>query len=90
MAHSDRDASEDGEGRAIQRRTDPDDQRFTRIYLAEKGNEVHERAHEVIAEIVDDAIGQLSEHDQLELERLLGLLAKNMTAAAAADERADA
>lgn len=74
----------------IERRTDPDDQRFTRIYLAEKGHAVHEQAHEVIAGIVDDAIGKLSEHDQLELERLLGLLTENMAAAAAVDERADA
>jgi DNA-binding MarR family transcriptional regulator len=65
----------------VERRVDEQDQRYTRIYLTPAGMELHEEMHEVVAEIVEATIAPLSEDDQRELTRLLGLLTENIAAA---------
>ena len=63
----------------IERRNDEHDQRYTRIYLAEKGEAMHQAMHSVLGEVVDETVGRLSEHDQAELVRLMGLVHDTMT-----------
>ena len=58
----------------IERRSDEQDQRYTRIYLAEKGEAMHQTLHSVVGEVVDETVGQLSEQDQIELVRLMELV----------------
>lgn len=62
----------------VERRVDADDQRYTRIYMTEGGRELHERLRAVHAEMVETTIGRLSEKDQVELERLLLMVAENI------------
>lgn len=65
----------------VERRVDMADQRYTRIYLTDEGWHAHADMHELLDEFVAETIGPLSEEDQRELERLLGLLNENMNAA---------
>ncbi|MCR4425146.1 MAG: MarR family transcriptional regulator [Firmicutes bacterium] len=63
----------------ITRRNDDEDQRLTRIYLTDEGRSLLSRMHEIMSDFVSSGIGQLSDHDQLELERLLGTLCSHMS-----------
>lgn len=65
----------------IERRADEHDQRYSRIYLTAQGRELQGRLHEVHEGIVRDIVAPLSDDDQRELERLLGLLIDNVNAA---------
>lgn len=64
----------------IVRRADEEDQRLTRIYLTDEGRAVHTRLAEAMGEFVSNGIGRMSEHDQLEFERLLNTLCHNLSA----------
>lgn len=65
----------------VTREVDESDQRFTRIRLTEKGNELHERMHAAVDDIIVDTIGRLPAADQIDLERLLRSLGAVMEAA---------
>lgn len=61
----------------IERRVDELDQRYTRIFVTEKGAQLHLEMHAVIGEIVEGVIGPMPEKDRRELARLLGNLDEN-------------
>lgn len=65
----------------IERRSDEQDQRYTRIYLTKAGWELHEEMRRELDEMILDVVGPLSEKDQTELLRLLGALNDNIAAA---------
>jgi len=65
----------------IERRADEHDQRYTRIYLTDRGEAMHQEMHGLLDEMVDETVGKLSEADQEELVRLMGLLADALGAA---------
>ncbi len=73
----------------IERRPDENDQRFTRIYPTELGNAQHLEMHEVLGEVVDASVAPMCEKDQLELKRLLMLMADNMETALQATDGKD-
>jgi len=65
----------------IERRTDERDQRYTRIFLTEQGQATHTTLHALVDNVIDESVGRLSEADQLELVRLMGLVHDSMTSA---------
>ncbi|MDH4139277.1 MAG: MarR family transcriptional regulator [Coriobacteriia bacterium] len=65
----------------IERRADESDQRSKRIFLTQAGRSLHANLKAVHAEVVEFTIGQMSEDDQRELERLLRIIEENLTAA---------
>jgi len=67
----------------VERRTDPDDQRYTRLFLTDEGRERFGVMHTVLAEIAEKAVAPMPEHDRTELTRLLGELTENIQAALA-------
>lgn len=69
----------------VERRVDETDQRYTRIYLTDEGWRAHADMHALLDEFVAETIGPLCDKDQRELERLLGLLNENMSAALGPD-----
>ena len=71
----------------IKRLADENDQRFTRIHITPAGEATHIRIHGIVADVVTEMAGTLSEADRLELARLLGLLADNMTTALETPEK---
>ena len=66
----------------IERRTDADDKRVVRLYVTESGRTLQAHFREVHDSLVDDTIAPLSEDDQRELERILGLIRDNLHEAA--------
>lgn len=62
----------------VERSVDEADQRYTRIHLTARGVEMHNSMHRAIDDITAETIGALSEKDQAELARLLGLLGERM------------
>ena len=72
----------------VERRADATDQRYTRIHLAADGVKVHDDMHAVIAEVVAEVVGPLTEPDRAELARLLGALSDNMRVALETPEKA--
>ncbi len=65
----------------VERRVDEKDQRYTRIYLTERGWALHDEVHVILDEIVSTGIGPMSSEDQQEFARLLGDFAENIKAA---------
>lgn len=65
----------------VERRPDENDNRFVRIYLTEQGRALHAQLRAVHAGVVRDTIAPLSDADQRDLERLLGLVQANIAAA---------
>ena len=65
----------------IERRADAQDQRYTRIYLTELGRARHSELEAIHAEVVRATVGDMSDEEQRELERLLGVVARNLAAA---------
>jgi MarR family transcriptional regulator, organic hydroperoxide resistance regulator len=65
----------------IERIADEKDQRYTRIWLTKGGWALHEQIHGVLDAIVEAGLGPMSEADQQELARLLGMFAENIQAA---------
>lgn len=63
----------------VERKTDPIDQRKIRVYLTEKGKQIDERAHGVIAELEALASKNFSEDEQKTLMVLLFRLRENIT-----------
>ena len=55
----------------VERVTDPRDHRQTRVYLTEKGRDVHRRIHAAIEEIESKVTESLSEKERCELVDLL-------------------
>jgi DNA-binding MarR family transcriptional regulator len=68
-------------GGMIERRTDPDDQRLTRVYLTDSGRTRERALRAVSAEYVEQTIGTLSEDDRRELARLLEQLSESIARA---------
>jgi DNA-binding MarR family transcriptional regulator len=62
----------------VERRVDEQDQRYTRIHLTEDGWALHEEVRGVFDEMIDAALGSVTEEDQQELTRLLGELHMNL------------
>lgn len=62
----------------IDRRSDESDQRFTRIYLTQAGKDLQQRLSCSLDAAIDSIVDSLSEKDQAEMERLLGLLGENL------------
>lgn len=63
---------------AVERWTDADDQRLTRIRLTEAGREQARRHGATIAESLNSVVGRLSKKDQRELVRILDLLSDSI------------
>ncbi|MBQ3099503.1 MAG: winged helix-turn-helix transcriptional regulator [Clostridia bacterium] len=62
----------------VERVTDPRDHRQTRVYLTEKGRDVHRRIHAAIEEIEAKVTQSLSEDERGELVTLLIKLRNNL------------
>jgi MarR family transcriptional regulator, organic hydroperoxide resistance regulator len=67
----------------VERRTDPDDQRYTRIYLTDEGRARYRVMHTVLGELAEKMIEPMTAADRAELVRLLGILSDNIQAALA-------
>jgi len=65
----------------VERRPDENDNRYVRIYLTGEGRALHAELQAVHAGVVRDTIAPLSDTDQRDLERLLGLVQANIAAA---------
>ena len=65
----------------IERRSDEQDQRYTRIYLTDAGRALHDEMHRQVDEMISDVFSPLSEKDQAELLRLLNALNDNIALA---------
>ena len=75
----------------VERRVDERDQRYTRIYLTQRGRALHDEIHDILDEIVESGIGPMPKKDQTEFARLLGEFAENIdTKLAAAAPNASA
>jgi DNA-binding MarR family transcriptional regulator len=61
----------------VERHTDPQDQRLTRVYLTPAGRQLAEHLREVFAEHIRRTFGRMPEPDRQELERLLRVLGEN-------------
>jgi MarR family transcriptional regulator, organic hydroperoxide resistance regulator len=55
----------------VDRRTDPDDQRHTRVVITGAGREIATRIDGVLAEYLDATLARFSENDRRQLGRLL-------------------
>ncbi len=56
---------------AVRREVDPDDQRITRVFLTAEGRRRESENRAAFEAYVNQTIGRLSDHDKLELTRLL-------------------
>ena len=65
----------------IERRSDEQDQRYTRIYLTDAGRRLQDDMHRQLDEMISDVVSPLSEKDQAELLRLLNALNDNIALA---------
>jgi len=65
----------------IERWTDEEDQRLTRIRMTPKGRDTSERISGRYHEFIDATIGRMSETDRREFARLLGVFSDNMQGA---------
>jgi DNA-binding MarR family transcriptional regulator len=65
----------------VERWSDEDDQRVTRIRLTEAGRELDRDLRLAHGRYVHETIGAMSERDRRELARLLGLLGDNISSA---------
>jgi DNA-binding MarR family transcriptional regulator len=63
----------------VERRTDEQDQRVSRVYLTDAGRSMRERAERVWREMEAQAFAGLSQEDQETLQRLLATIQKNLT-----------
>jgi DNA-binding MarR family transcriptional regulator len=61
----------------VERRTDLQDQRLTRVYLTPTGLGLAEQLRAVFAEHIRRTFGRMPEPDRQELERLLRILSEN-------------
>ncbi len=61
----------------VERRTDPRDQRVTRLHLTDAGRDLASRMREVHSDIINGTIGALPDADRHELLRLLNALNEN-------------
>ncbi len=68
---------------AVERRPDAADQRLTRVFLTPAGRDLEGQMRGVVAEFVNETIGELPENDRRELARLLGELGASMSQALA-------
>jgi DNA-binding MarR family transcriptional regulator len=71
----------------IERHSDPDDQRVTRVHLTEDGRRLEVHLRSALAAYSGRVLDPIPARDRAELQRLLGVMADNMTAAL--DERVD-
>jgi DNA-binding MarR family transcriptional regulator len=62
----------------VERHSDADDQRLTRICLTDSGRELDGRMREFHREFINATVGSMGPADQVEFERLLGLMRSNM------------
>jgi DNA-binding MarR family transcriptional regulator len=65
----------------IERRSDEQDQRFTRIYLTDAGRSLHAEMRRQLDEIITDLLDPIPEADQLEMLRLFTALNASMQSA---------
>lgn len=65
----------------IERHVDEADQRFTRIHLTDAGWQGHEEMHRLLDEYISRTYDRISESDQRELERVLGVLNEHLVEA---------
>ena len=71
---------------AVERRPDAADQRLTRVFLTDVGRDLERQMRGVVADFVNETIGELPENDRRELARLLGELGELMSQALARRE----
>ena len=62
----------------VTRKCDPMDARCTRVYLTDKGKSIHEKAHEVIRTLEQEAVKGFSEDELKQLNLLLFKLRENI------------
>jgi MarR family transcriptional regulator, organic hydroperoxide resistance regulator len=65
----------------VERHTDADDQRLTRITLTEEGQALGSRLTEFHREFINATVGSMATEDQREFERLLGVLREKLESA---------
>ena len=68
---------------AVERRPDAADRRLTRVFLTAAGRDLERQLRGVVADFVNETIGDLPENDRRELARLLGELGGLMSRALA-------
>ena len=68
---------------AVERRPDAADQRLTRVFLTPAGRALERQLRGLVADFVNETIGDLPENDRRELARLLGELGELMSQALA-------
>jgi len=59
---------------AIDRKTDPHDQRLTRVFVTDAGRASEKKINKIFEEYLDRTVGTMAPEDREELTRLLGLL----------------
>jgi DNA-binding MarR family transcriptional regulator len=64
----------------IERWTDEEDQRLTRIRMTDAGREAQRRIASSFSDLARRSVGKMSEDDRRELARLLGVFADNVQA----------
>ena len=62
----------------VERHSDADDQRLTRIRLTDGGRQLDQRLRQFHREFINATIGSMTPQDQREFERLLGLMRDNI------------
>lgn len=62
----------------VERCPDEHDRRVMRVHMTAAGRELHARLEAVHAEVVRTTVGDMSEDEQRELERLLRIVEKNL------------
>jgi len=62
----------------LERRSDPDDQRVSRVYLTEAGREIRGAVERIWAELEEETLEGFSNEEREVLERLLGRIYENL------------
>lgn len=65
----------------VERSPDENDRRVMHVHMTEAGRALHAKLQAVHAEVVSTTVGDMSEDEQRELERLLHVVGKNLEAA---------
>ena len=63
----------------ISRKTDADDQRLTRIYMTQEGEQLQKQMNGILAQFINTVFGRMENHDREELNRLLNMLCTNIS-----------
>jgi len=62
----------------VERRPDPEDQRILRVYLTEKGKNIHNEVKEALKSMDSECFGNFTDEEKLTLKRLLVQMRDNL------------